>query len=221
MDCVIEGCERRVYRMGLCRRHHYRKVTHGDPLAGGPLRNTEHKGVCSVEDCGNDYLAKGLCAKHYRMRREHGDPLYQRQFAKDQPCIVRGCTSLQISKGYCGKHYQRYIIHGDPETSFRGEIGKGTVTAQGYVILHQPSHPNANKHGRIPEHRLVMSEIIGRPLIDDETVHHKNGIRTDNRPENLELWVKNHHPGQRVRDKVAWAREILERYGDLDADTIY
>jgi hypothetical protein len=57
-----------------------------------------------------------------------------------------------------------------------------------------------------------MSEKLGRPLRPGENVHHLNGVRDDNRPENLELWVTYQPPGQRPADLVAWAREILARY---------
>lgn len=58
-----------------------------------------------------------------------------------------------------------------------------------------------------------MEEMIGRPLLKHENVHHKNGMRDDNRPENLELWSKAQPPGQRVEDKIQWAIELLSAYG--------
>lgn len=86
------------------------------------------------------------------------------------------------------------------------------MTTDGYARVYMPSHPNAVKIGTVLEHVMVMSRHLGRPLRDGETVHHKNGVRDDNRIENLELWSKSHPAGQRVSDKVEWAKEILSTY---------
>jgi hypothetical protein len=61
-----------------------------------------------------------------------------------------------------------------------------------------------------------MAEMLGRPLLPDEEVHHKNGLREDNRPANLELWSTSQPKGKRVVDLVVWAQELLVQYGYVD-----
>jgi hypothetical protein len=74
------------------------------------------------------------------------------------------------------------------------------VNHEGYVMRRAPQHPNAYK-GYVLEHRLVMEEKLGRQLSAAEMVHHLNGLKTDNRPENLELLDRHHHGKEHGRPK--------------------
>lgn len=72
--------------------------------------------------------------------------------------------------------------------------GNRTVhKASGYVLVKMPDHPNARKDGYVREHVLVMTQVLGRPLRPGEIVHHKNHDRADNRPENLDLTMRDQH----------------------------
>ncbi len=110
----------------------------------------------------------------------------------------------------------RSCLHlGPGSTNWRG----GRVDKNGYVYVKvYPEHPfydsMANNMGYIAEHRLVMAEHLGRPLEDTEVVHHKNAIKTDNRIENLELYVS-------LSEHTKAARQRLPHPGYVPLDIIF
>jgi len=72
--------------------------------------------------------------------------------------------------------------------------GGRSLDTKGYVLVRRWKHPNAERSGYVREHRLVMSEYLGRPLRASELVHHVNGIKSDNRIENLQIVIKGRGP---------------------------
>ena len=83
-----------------------------------------------------------------------------------------------------------YEKSGNRNSNWRG--GRRN-THDGYIFICSPNHPHRNKRGEVAEHRLVMEQKLGRYLEPDEIVHHINGVRNDNCPENLELTDKHEH----------------------------
>ena len=79
-------------------------------------------------------------------------------------------------------------------------------------MIRVPGHPRTKKSPYVFEHILIAEEMLGRYLLDGESVHHRNGVRDDNRPENLELWTRPQPSGIRASDAITWAIEILTRY---------
>jgi HNH endonuclease len=97
--------------------------------------------------------------------------------------------------------------YGDPlaHKPIQERVNEGFTYKDGYKV----KKINGKQIG---EHRLLMEEKLGRALFPDEEVHHKNGVKDDNDPANLELWSTSHPSGQRVEDKLAWAHELIQRY---------
>lgn len=105
--------------------------------------------------------------------------------AQSTPCSEPGCERPAFARGVCNAHYQwrkkRGLVDALPRQ--RRPLGSGTIR-RGYLLI--------TVNGKqVPEHRVVMERVLGRSLLDSEVVHHINGVRTDNRPENL-MVLANH-----------------------------
>ena len=126
----------------------------------------------------------------------------------------------------CGNRMQRtssrcVVCSMDPSLwsgeNSRSWKGGRTRHTRGYVLLKAPGHPRAvSNGGYVFEHILVMEERLGRYLLPGENVHHLNGVKDDNRDDNLELWEKTQPTGKRARDALKWAREIIAKYEDIE-----
>lgn len=153
--------------------------------------------------------ARGLCPACYQAAKN------AEWKANPRICQVPGCGQDVIHAGnkICAMHRARLRREGSVGESGRrnGRFGDGCINKNGYRVVPVDGV-------RILEHRYLMSQSLGRPLLPWEHVHHKNGQRADNAPENLELWVRPSKAiggqpfGQRVTDLVAW---IASTYPDL------
>jgi hypothetical protein len=171
--------------------------------------------VCLINDCTNEVKSKELCTKHYARLMRWGSPHHIQKIAQYPPAecgvIQDGvkCTKQKAARDMCQMHYRRWTLYKDPTITLRNPNPKNPAK---YKMKVARNHPNARSDGQILEHRLVMSEHLGRPLYDKENVHHINGDRFDNRIQNLELWSHSQPRGQRIQDKVEWALELLQTY---------
>jgi hypothetical protein len=169
---------------------------------------------CSFKECIRKSYAKDLCQSHYKMsiRGEELRKLRPREGARLKTCTFDGCHKPHKGNNLCSGHNYQMKKFGELQPikyNTPGEWGEWYVNGSGYVM--RTKTINKVREGQL-QHRYLMEEHLGRELLPRENVHHINGIRDDNRIENLELWVSSQPSGQRVEDLVKWAEEIINHY---------
>lgn len=222
------GCGRVVYARGHCARHYKQLLRHG---AVQPDREPI---PCDVPTCGRAAVTRSWCHGHYLRWSRTGDVQADRPLGRDPDdgCSVEDCDRGRHTAGLCRPHAARLARHGDPlgggPVRLRG--GGGALSHGYWLVSVKPEQRHLVPPGRRVEleHRMVMAGQLGRPLLSEETVHHRNGDRLDNRPGNLELWSTAQPKGQRIPDKLAFALELVRTCDpeaaatlglDLDPDT--
>jgi hypothetical protein len=134
-------------------------------------------------------------------------------------CEVKVCGGCGYRFPFCGsgnpgtgRYCQRECANRATKP-MRGRKGPSSPNWKGGRSVSKEGYVGVRVNGEyIAEHRYVISQHIGRDLLPEETVHHKNGVHGDNRLENLELWSSRHPRGQRIEDLVDFAIEILALY---------
>jgi len=125
-----------------------------------------------------------------------------RRTLEERPCEVCG-TVMRVQPHQFGKRRVCSKKCNDELKRLKGP-GARVLRRDGYWKVYYPTHPNADRTGYVLEHRLVMSQQIGRPLTKAEEINHINHDRGDNRLENLEIVDRGTH----ARESNAWGKKL-------------
>jgi hypothetical protein len=183
-------------------RSHVQAVGHAAKRRKAPARIAVLRGLGRTDKEFDITKATRICVEckaTYPVNGRHSRCWSCRKARQVIPCPICGVTTIMPNYTRCYKCVPR---GGENNPSWKNAR---TRTAKGYVLV--------SDNGRtVLEHRHVMEQHLGRPLLPEENVHHLNGIREDNRIENLELWRRPQPSGIRASDAVNWALEVLRTY---------
>ena len=165
--------------------------------------------VCVKETCSTSVVGtkKSKCSDHIGVCSYTSCSRSSWKTRKDFP-------DVPADERLCSMHQWRARNGYDMDVPSQREV-MWFKSPDGYNV-HQKTLDESGRRVLVYEHRQTMENILGRTLLPGENVHHKNGIRDDNRPENLELWVTSQPSGQRVSDLLDWAHMIFKLYGDTN-----
>ena len=130
-----------------------------------------------------------VCGKKFRTKKSH---------LKRRKTCSKECDRIRRKTMYLGERNPNYGNRGPNNPLFKDGV---KINRYGYRLIYMPDHPNAQKDGYILEHRYVMSTYLGRPLKEDEHVHHKDGNKLNNCISNLELVTRSEHTKLHNREK--------------------
>jgi uncharacterized C2H2 Zn-finger protein len=209
----------------------YTQTQSEEMIAGTRHRPVKpHKGdhiACAI--CGTIFYRQPSMIKHGRVTCSK--PCSDAALRK--PPVIKACEvcgkELRLKPSQAGIRYCSKICDGIGRTKrplTRLHNSKpARMDDKGYVMVYEPEHPNKSFSGWQYEHRLVVEQALGRYLRSDESVHHINGVKHDNRPENLEVLSPAEHSKITVRElweqierDRAELAEYRRRYGPLEKE---
>lgn len=183
----------------------YRKIEPGEFLVvGGDTAACSHCGVSLTRKDQKKFCSRSCFYKAFNKKRAKPKPACEvcskpthRGTAKTCSVECRSRYLERIHKGRTLNTGRTHFKRGQQPANYKGWWRKDS----GYIMVHCPDHPHADRHGDVPEHRLVVEENLGRLLTRDEVVHHRNQVKDDNRIENLQVMIEADHLRLHLRER--------------------